>query len=158
MSDTDRKGMDTLSGYLTSTISGQMLPSAKMVRQDQEREEAMRKVSGHRKKALTSLEANAVLVCDPNEEDRRIISENLKKAGYMVFLAANREEFEKILRSIPVKAVIVDTGFQGLEIIRKLNGSTKIILSGDPAIVRTALPNAEHVAGALDAVAAVIGS
>lgn len=156
MSDTDRKNMETLSGYYTTTSDGQMMPSAKMVKQDREREEAMKKVHSHRKKALTSLEENAVLVCDPNIEDRRIISDNLKKAGYLVFVAKDCKECEKILESIPVKAVIVDTRFEGLEVIRKVNGSTKVILSGDPGIAHAALPGAEHVASALDAVAAVI--
>jgi len=158
MSDTDRRKMETLSDYLTATSAGEMMPSAKLVKQDLEREEAMRKVSGHRKKALTSLAGNTVLVCDPDIEDRLLISENLKAAGYLVFVAKDCKECEKILESIPVKAVIVDTRFQGLEIIRKVNGSTKIILSGDPSIAHAALPGAERVASALDAVAAVVGA
>lgn len=156
MSDTDDRNMETLSGYYTRTSDGQVMPSAKLAKQEEEREEAMERVRGHRRKALTNMEENAVLVCDPDIEDRLLISENLKKAGYLVFVARNCKECEKILGSIPVKAVIVDTKFEGLEVIRSLNGSIKIILSGDPSVIHVALPGAEHVAGAMDAVAAVI--
>ncbi len=156
MSDTDYDGRETLSSYLTSTSDGQIMPSAKLVKQDMEREEAMTKVRGHREKALTAMEGNTILVCDSDIKDRLLISENLKKAGYLVFVAKDCKECEKILRSIPITAVIVDTKFEGLEIIRKVNGSTKVILSGDPSISHVALPGAEHVSGALDAVAAII--
>ncbi|KKN17339.1 hypothetical protein LCGC14_0966900 [marine sediment metagenome] len=156
MSDNDHGELETLSSYYTSTSDGQMMPSAKLVKQDLEREEAMTKIRVHREKALTAMEGNTILVCDSDIEDRLLISENLKRAGYLVFVAKDCKECEKILRSIPIKAVIVDTKFQGLEIIRKVNGSTKIILSGDPGISHVALPGAEHVAGALDAVAAII--
>lgn len=158
MSDTDRSKMDTLSGYFTNTSDGQMMPSQKLVKQDKEREEAMDKVQGHRKKALTAFEGNTVLVCDPDIKDRMLISENLKKAGYIVFVATDCKECERILSTIPIKAVIVDTHFQGVEMIRKFNGSTKIILSGDHNVSNAAIPDAERVAGALDAVAAVIGA
>lgn len=158
MSDTDDINMETLSGYYTRTSDGQVMPSAKLAKQEEEREEAMERVRGHRRKALTNMEENAVLVCDPDIKDRLLISDNLKKAGYLVFVAKDARECEKILKSIPVKAVIVDTKFQGLEVIRKVNGSTKIILSGDPGVAHAALPGAEHVADALDAVAAVLGT
>lgn len=157
MSDV-RPGSETISSHLSLNSAGEVMPSAKMVRQDLEREEAMTKVRVHREKALTAMEGNTILVCDSNIGDRLLISENLKKAGYLVFVATNSKECEKILRSIPVKAVIVDTKFQGLEVIRKVNGSTKVILSGDPGVAHAALPGAEHVVDALDAVAAVLGT
>ena len=156
MSDTDRSNMDTLSGYFVNTSDGKIMPSQKLVEQDKEREEAMDKIQGHRKKALTAFEGNTVLVCDPDVKDRMLISENLKKAGYIVFVAIDWKECERILRTIPVKAVIVDTRFQGVEMIRKFNGSTKIILSGDDDLSNAAIPDAERVATALDAVAAVL--
>ncbi|MEE9585430.1 MAG: hypothetical protein V3W09_00850 [Nitrososphaerales archaeon] len=156
MSDTDRSKMKTLSDYYTSTAEGKMMPSAKLVKQDREREEAMDKIQDHRQKALTVFEGNTVLVCDPNIKDRMLISENLKKAGYIVFVATDWKECERILKTIPVKAVIVDARFQGVEMIRKINGSTKIILSGDDNLANAAIPDAERVTSALAAVAAVI--
>lgn len=156
MSDIDRSKMETMSDYFVSTSDGRMMPSEKLVKQDLEREEAMEKVTGHRKKALTSLAGNTVLVCDPDVKDRLLISENLKKAGYIVFVAMDCKECEKILSTIPIKAVIVDTHFRGVEMIRKFNGSTKIILSGDDNLSHAAIPDAERVANALDAVAAVL--
>lgn len=136
--------LETISGYYMQTSSGEMLPSSKLKRQDEEREEAMQKVRAHRTKALDEFSNNTVLICGTDIKDRLQISENLKKDGYVVFVARNASECEKIMSSIPLKAIILDVDFPGVEIIKKISGNgTKLIISGDPNIVRSAFPDAE---------------
>ena len=135
--------LETLSGYYMQTSSGEMLPSAKLKRQDAEREEAMKEVLAHRSKAMSALSDNTVLICGTDVKDRLQISDNLKKDGYIVFVARNARECEKIMSSIPLKAIISDVGFPGVEIIQSHANGTKLIISGDPNIIRSAFPDAE---------------
>lgn len=148
---------ETMSGYYTQTSGGAMLPSAKLKQQDLEREEAMEKVRSHRTKAMNMLSNNTVLICEIDIKDRIQISDNLKKDGYIVFIAKTASECEKIMSSIPLKAVIADINFPGVEIIRKISGNgTKLILSGDPGVARSAFPEAE-LASELDQILLAVG-
>lgn len=141
---------ETLSGYYTQTSNGEMLPSPKLEKQDMERAAAMKKVRSHRSKAMDMLSNNTVLICDTDIRDRLQISDNLKKDGYVVFVAKTASECEKIMSSIPLKAIIADIDFPGVEIIKKISmNGAKLILSGDPGVARSAFPEAE-VANELD--------
>lgn len=154
--DDNNDKMKTMSGYFDLSESG-MVPSKKLVRQEAERKAAMDEIKSHRKKAFSTLAGRGVLVCDSNSSDREIITQNLKKEGYIVFTAKTPKECETILSSIPIHAIIADVNFPGVELIGRANGETlKIVIAGNANLAEIALAGVEKVACLTEAVEAIL--
>jgi CheY-like chemotaxis protein len=152
----DNDKMKTMSGYFDLSESG-MIPSQKLVKQEAERKAAMDEIKNHRRKAFSTLAGRGVLVCDSNPSDRKIIVQNLKKEGYIVFTAQNQKECEAILSSIPIHAIIADVEFPGVELIGRANGETlKIVIAGNANLAEIALAGVEKVGCLTEAVEAVL--
>lgn len=155
--DSDKNdGMGTISSYYDMNAGG-MVPSQKLQNQEQERKEKMDGIRRQKKKSMATFAKETVLICDLDIQDRLQISANLKKEGFVVFVAKNMDECRNILESIPVRAIIADINFPGVDMLTSVNGNTKVIFSGNGEIAEVAFPNAEKVHTPDEALAAVIG-
>ncbi len=152
--DEERPELQTLSGYYALSKGG-MVPSQKMKRQEAEREEALAELKEHRKKAMETLSGLGVIVCDTNPEHRKKIVKTLQEKNFLVFTAMDEKEFQSILASVPIRAIIADRNFPGIEVIESAGDTMKIII-GDSNIIQNALSNVKKVDCPLEAIKALV--
>ncbi len=152
--DEERPELQTLSGYYAFSKGG-IVPSQKMKQQDAEREEAMAELKEHRKKASETLTGRGIIVCDMDKESREKIVGTLREKGFLVFTAMDEKEFQNILASVSIRAIIADTNFPGIEIIQSAGDTMKIVI-GDSNIIQNALSNVKKVDCPLEAVKAIV--
>jgi len=94
--------------------------------------------------------ATRILTVEDNDNIRRLISYNLKRAGYEVLQAANGKDAVRILQKVVPDLIILDVrmpemnGFQLLELMRKYPKAAAI-----PVVMLSALSQPENVDRAL---------
>lgn len=81
------------------------------------------------------MEQTSILLCDPNEQWRKKIAENLESRDYAVVTAQNGREAQKLISEKDFNVVLIDIelkSFSSLEVIKFIkfnNQQTKIILT-----------------------------